>query len=74
MPGVAVGFCLLLGLRAVSFEVAMLCVAAPVATSAYILSRQLGGDFTLMASIITVTTLLSLLTIPGTIWLIETLF
>ncbi len=35
MPAVAVGFCLLLGLRGVSFEVAMLCVAAPVATSAY---------------------------------------
>jgi malonate transporter and related proteins len=74
MPAVALGFCLLLGLRGVGFEVAMLCVAAPVATSAYILSRQLGGDFTLMASIITVTTLLSLVSIPATVWLIETYF
>jgi predicted permease len=47
----------------------MLCVAAPVATSSYILARQLGGDARLMANIITLTTLLSLVTIPLTIWL-----
>ena len=46
-------------------------VAAPVATSAYILARQLGGDAKLMANIITVTTLLSLITIPLTLWLTE---
>jgi hypothetical protein len=38
--------------------------ASPVATSAYILARQLGGDAGLMANIITVTTLASLVTLP----------
>jgi malonate transporter and related proteins len=71
MPAVAVGFCMLLGLRGMGFEVAMMCVAAPVATSAYILARQLGGDAALMANIITITTLLSLVTIPLTVWLAQ---
>jgi malonate transporter and related proteins len=71
MPAVAVGFCLLIGVHDMSFEIAMICVAAPVATSAYILARQLGGDAPLMANIITLTTLLSLVTIPLTIWLAQ---
>ena len=65
MPAVAAGMCFAIGLSDRTFEVAMVCVAAPVATSAYILARQLGGDSTLMANIITLTTLLSLLTIPA---------
>ena len=36
----------------------------PCAGNAYILSRQMGGDSDVMASIITFTTLFSLLTIP----------
>jgi len=44
-----------------------------VATSAYILARQLGGDAKLMANIITLTTLLSLVTIPVTLWLTDML-
>ncbi len=71
MPGVAAGLCFAIGLSKMAFEIAMVCVAAPVATSAYILARQLGGDARLMANIITLTTLLSLITIPLTLWLIE---
>jgi predicted permease len=73
MPAVAVGFCVLMGVRGMGFEIAMVCVAAPVATSAYILSRQLGGDSALMANLITITTLLSLVTIPLTVWLAQQL-
>ncbi len=73
MPAVAAGMCFAIGLSPRSFEVAMVCVAAPVATSAYILARQLGGDSTLMANIITITTLLSLVTIPTTILLAQML-
>jgi malonate transporter and related proteins len=73
MPAVAAGMSYAIGLSDTSFEVAMVCVAAPVATSAYILSRQLGGDATLMANIITLTTLLSLLTIPITLMLAQAL-
>lgn len=74
MPLVAITLCILLGVRGMSFDIAVICVAAPVATSAYILARQLGGDGTLMANIITLTTLLSLLTLPTTIVLAQTLF
>jgi malonate transporter and related proteins len=73
MPAVAAGMSYAIGLSDTSFEVAMVCVAAPVATSAYILSRQLGGDATLMANIITLTTLLSLVTIPLTLMLAQLL-
>lgn len=74
MPLVAIAMCITLGVRGMSFDIAMICVAAPVATSAYILARQLGGDATLMANIITLTTLLSLITIPLTLFLTQMLF
>jgi predicted permease len=73
MPAVTAGMAFAVGLSPASFEVAMVCVSAPVATSAYILSRQLGGDATLMANIITLTTLLSLATIPATLLLAQLL-
>lgn len=73
MPAVAAGMCFAVGLSSQSFEVAMVCVAAPVATSAYILARQLGGDATLMANLVTLTTLLSLVTIPLTLLLAQML-
>lgn len=71
MPAVAAGLCYAIGLSHMAFQIGMICVAAPVATSAYILARQLGGDAKLMANIITLTTLLSLVTIPLTLWLTE---
>jgi malonate transporter and related proteins len=74
MPMIAIALCIVLGVRAMSFDIAVICVAAPVATSAYILARQLGGDSTLMANIITLTTLLSLITLPATIVLAKTMF
>lgn len=71
MPAVTYGLAFALGLNGMALDIAMICVAAPVATSAYILARQLGGDARLMANIITLTTLLSLATIPLTLWLVE---
>jgi len=44
--------------------VILLCGAVPGATSSYILARQLGGDATLMASLITGSTILAVLTMP----------
>jgi hypothetical protein len=44
--------------------VAVVFAALPTAVSAFILARQLGGDTTLMASIITVQTIVSALTLP----------
>jgi len=57
----------LVGLDNVTRDVALLFAALPTATSAYILSRQLGGDAELMAAIITGQTLLAMLTLP--LWL-----
>lgn len=71
MPAIAAGLGIAFGLSDIAFSIALICVTAPVATSAYILARQLGGDATLMASLISVTTLLSLLSLPATLLLIE---
>jgi len=73
MPAVTIGLAFAIGLTGMVFHVAVICASAPVATSAYILSRQLGGDSKLMASIITLSTLLSLITIPATILLTQML-
>jgi predicted permease len=50
--------------------VAILLFAVPTAPSAFILSRQLGGDHVTMASIITVQTGLSFLSLPLTLMLL----
>ncbi|RYZ13456.1 MAG: AEC family transporter, partial [Alphaproteobacteria bacterium] len=73
MPAVTIGLAFAIGLTGMVFHVAVICASAPVATSAYILARQLGGDSKLMASIITLTTLLSLITIPATMLLTQML-
>jgi len=67
MPAFVLGFALLLGMDAVSRDVALLFAALPTATSAYILARQLGGDAELIAALITSQTLLAMLTLP--LWL-----
>lgn len=56
--------CWLLGVEGTAAFVAVLFNGLPTATSAYILARQLGGDATLMASLITAQTLLALVTLP----------
>lgn len=63
-PLLALGLCALLGVDGPALTVAVLFCALPTASSCYILARQLGGDTTLMATIITVQTVASALTIP----------
>ncbi|KPQ25948.1 MAG: putative permease [Halomonas sp. HL-48] len=67
MPALVLVLGWVVGLDAVSRDVALLFAALPTATSAYILARQLGGDAELMAAIITGQTLLAMLTLP--VWL-----
>lgn len=57
-------FCLLFKVSPEGRIVAVVFAALPTAVSAFILARQLGGDTTLMASIITVQTILSAITLP----------
>ena len=56
-PLLAYGLGLLFGLEGMSLSIGVVFAAMPTATSAYILARELGGDVTLMASIITLQTL-----------------
>ena len=64
MPLLTAASCALLGVEGPALGVALLYNGLPTATSAYILSRQLGGDYRLMAAITTGQTALSMLTIP----------
>ena len=59
-----------LGLSGIAAGVAVLLFSVPTAPSAFILSRQMGGDHDSMAAIITVQTCLSFFTLPLTIWLL----
>jgi predicted permease len=56
--------CRIFGLDTMATSIGVLFAALPGSPAAYILSKQLGGDSLLMASIITVQTPLSMLTIP----------
>jgi predicted permease len=70
-PLVAWGLAAWLGLTGVALSVAVLLFCVPTAPSAYILSRQMGGDHDSMAAIITVQTCISFFTLPLTIWLLR---
>jgi malonate transporter len=59
---------ILLNANSLITEVLIIIAAQPTASSAYILARQLGGNTTLMANIISSQTLLAVLSIP--LWLI----
>jgi predicted permease len=67
-PVIAWGLATTLGLSGMAMGVAVLLFSVPTAPSAFILSRQMGGDHDSMAMIITVQTCLSFITLPLTIW------
>lgn len=64
MPLLAAKVCLLLGVSSVVAPVACFYCSLPTAPNAYIMSKQMGGDARLMASLITLQTLLAALTVP----------
>ena len=70
-PLIAWGLATSLGLSGMPLSVVVLLFSVPTAPSAYILSRQMGGDHDSMAAIITVQTCLSFITLPLTIWLLR---
>lgn len=59
------------GLSGIAAGVAVLIFCVPTAPTAYILSKQMGGDHDSMAVIITVQTCLSFFTLPLTLWLLH---
>lgn len=70
MPVLMFLACLVMGVTGDARTVAIICAAVPPASSAYILARQLGGDATLMATLITALTLVSVVTVPLAITLL----
>ncbi|MEO0997508.1 MAG: AEC family transporter [Pseudomonadota bacterium] len=68
-PVTAVAMIALTGLDGVAAAVLFIAFVTPVAPSAYILARQLGGNTGVMASIVTAQTVLAFVTIPLMVWL-----
>jgi predicted permease len=64
MPLVTAVVCHIMNVDGLYAKIALLFASLPSASTAYILSRQLGGDAPLMAAIITATTLLAAATMP----------
>tara|TARA_R110002110_G_scaffold68731_10_gene185875 strand:- start:1099 stop:2013 length:915 start_codon:yes stop_codon:yes gene_type:complete len=70
MPLLMAGWCFIFGVTGLPRLVVIISGAVPGATSSYILARQLGGDSTLMASLITGSTILAIITMPLVLWLL----
>ncbi|MEE8171728.1 MAG: AEC family transporter, partial [Alphaproteobacteria bacterium] len=64
VPAAAALACALLGVTGLAARIVVLFAALPTATSAYILSRQMGGDAALMAQVVAATTAAAALTLP----------
>ncbi len=61
----------LFGIEGMTRDILILCGTVPTASSAYVLARQLGGDHTLMAAIITGATLAAIVTMPLMLFLLR---
>ncbi|MGD8430273.1 MAG: AEC family transporter [Ectothiorhodospiraceae bacterium] len=64
MPLLAWGSARLVGLTPMETRILVLFGALPTASSAYILARQMGGDHTLVATLLTVETAVSAISLP----------
>ena len=64
MPALTWAFCAALDLPQLASAVAVLFMAMPTATTAYVMARVMGGDAPLMAALITTEHLLAVLTLP----------
>lgn len=64
LPFIAVVLCSILNVEPLMRNVLLLLTLLPTASASYILARQLGGDYELMATIITVQTLLAGIMMP----------
>lgn len=64
VPAITALLGMLLGVQGLTLTIAILFNALPCSASAYALARQMGGDYRLIAGIITVQTALAVVTIP----------
>jgi len=63
-PLVGYSLAMLIGLSGPVLTIAIICLGVPTAGACYVLARQMGGDATLMAAIITGQTIASIATLP----------
>ncbi|HVY90981.1 MAG TPA: AEC family transporter [Hyphomonadaceae bacterium] len=73
MPALTAGLAYAIGLSSMTFMIAMMCVAAPVATSTLALVQRNGGDPVLIQDAVALTTVAAAITIPATILLTQIL-
>lgn len=64
MPVIVFAWISIFGISGPAVVACMVCAGVPTAMSAYVLARQMGGDAILVATTVTVQTLLSVVTIP----------
>lgn len=64
MPVIVFAWIAIFGISGPAVVACMVCAGVPTAMSAYVLARQMGGDATLVATTVTLQTLLSVVTIP----------
>ena len=63
-PAVTYAACQVFGVTGPAAAVAVMFMALPVSAASYVMSRQLGGDGSLIAGIVTATTLVAAVTLP----------
>ena len=63
-PAVTYAACQVFGVTGPAAAVAVMFMALPVSAASYVMSRQLGGDGSLIAGIVTATTLGAAVTLP----------
>lgn len=71
LPMLTLGACLALGAEGLPLTVAVMFAGLPNSPTSYAMTRQLGGDHTMMASLITVQTFLAFATLPAILVLME---
>ncbi len=64
MPALMAGWLWLMGVGGQAAAVAILCGAVPTGSGAYVLARQMGGDATLVANMLTMQVICAAVTIP----------
>ncbi|MFT3986691.1 AEC family transporter [Aestuariivirga sp.] len=69
MPLFMAVWLVLLGVHGEAAQVAMLCSAVPTGSGAYVLARRMGGDASLIASIMTMQVITAAFTLPLVLWL-----
>lgn len=68
MPALAILFCHLLNIPKLETQIVVLFFALPTASASYVLTKVLGGDSRLMASIISIQTVCAALSLPFILW------